>query len=220
MSDARLLVQVYAAVNACVRELDEPGLAAATRTEWTVAELLFHLLLDAQRALVTFASPADEPPDTDAVSYWHDWDPASDTGGADAHLRFVRAAVAAYSSPREVVRQWTATAAAAGRAALLAPVDDVVTTQGHRLALPDFVSTLVVEGALHHLDLTLHVPGPPVPAAALAEVRRVLDGLLRGPVPAAWDDEEHALKGTGRVPLSDADRAELGPLADRFPLLG
>ncbi len=216
---AAVLAQVYDAVTACVGDLDEEGLAAPTRTDWTVAELLFHLLLDAQRALVTFVTPADQPPDTDAVSYWLDSDPAGGDGGA-AHARFVRAAAAAYSSPRMLVAQWTETAAAAGRAARLAPLDDVVTTQGHRLALPDVVSTLVVEAAVHHLDLTAHVPGPSVPAAALAEVRRVLVGLLRGPVPSSWSDEELALKGTGRTPLSESDRVALGDLADRLPLLG
>ncbi len=216
---AALLAEVYGALTACVRDLDEEGLAASTRTDWTVAELLFHLLLDAQRALVTLATPADEPPDTDAVSYWLDWNPAAGDGGA-SHAEFVRAAAAAYSSPRVVVEHWTETAAAAARAALIAPEDDVVATQGHRLALPDFLSTLVVEGAIHHLDLTAHVPGPPVPVAALGEVRRVLDGLLRGRPPAGWDDEDYALKGTGRQPLTDADRDALGPLADRFPLLG
>jgi hypothetical protein len=217
MHPGALLSQVYDGVTAWARDLDEAQLGAPTRTEWTVAELLFHLLLDAQRALVTFATPADEPPDTDAVSYWLDWNPASGDGGA--HLRFVRAAVAAYSSPRVVVEQWSETAAAAGRAALLAPLD-VVATQGHRLALPDFLSTLVVEATVHHLDLTGHVPGPPVTPAALAEVRRVLDGLLRGRAPSGWSDRDYALKGTGRLPLTDDDRAALGALAERLPLLG
>jgi hypothetical protein len=216
---AALLSQVYDGLTACVCDLDEEGLAAPTRTDWTVAELLFHLLLDAQRALVTLATPADQPPDTDAVSYWRDWNPARGDGGA-SHAEFVRVATSAYSSPRVLVEHWTETSAAAGRAALLAPVDDVVATQGHRLALPEFLSTLVVEGAVHHLDLTAHVPGPPVPPAALSEVCRVLDRLLGGHAPAGWSDEEYALKGTGRLPLSDDDRAALGDLAGRFPLLG
>ena len=216
--EGALLDQVYAAVTACVRDLDEEGLASPTRTDWTVAELLFHLLLDAQRTLVTLATPADEPPDTDAVSYWHRWRPGTRDG--EPHVRFVRASVAAYSSPRVVVEQWTETAAAASHAARTAPAEEVVLTQGHRLSVPDFLSTLVVEGAVHLLDLTAHVPGPPVPSGALAEVRRVLTGLLRGPVPGGWSDEELALKGTGRVPLTEDERAELGPLADRFPLLG
>lgn len=212
---APLLVQVYDGLTACVRGLGEEELRGPTRTDWTVAELLLHLLLDAQRVLVSLATPADQAPDTDAVSYWHDWNPAQGDGGA--HTRFVRVAASAYSSPRVLVEHWTETAAAAGRAALAAPVDDVLETQGHRLALPDLLSTFVVEGAVHHLDLMTDVP---VPAAALTEVRRVLDGLLRGRPPADWSDEDYALKGTGRVPLTDEDRAVLGPLADRFPLLG
>ena len=212
---ARLLVQVYDGLAACMRDLDDEALSAPTRTDWTVAELVFHLLLDAQRVLVALATPADQPPDTDAVSYWHDWNPAQGDGGT--HTRFVQVAASAYSSPRVLVEHWTETAAAAGRAALAAPVDDVLETQGHRLALPDLLSTFVVEGAVHHLDLRSEVP---VPAAALAEVRRVLDGLLGGRAPADWSDEDYALKGTGRVPLTDGDRAVLGPLADRFPSLG
>jgi hypothetical protein len=43
-------------------------------------------------------------------------------------------------------------------------------------------------------------------------------GLLGAPLPASWDDATAALKGTGREPLTDADRLSLGPLAARFPL--
>jgi hypothetical protein len=35
-----------------------------------------------------------------------------------------------------------------------------------------------------------------------------------------WDELTYVLKGTGRLPLSDADRRSLGPEADRFPLFG
>jgi hypothetical protein len=83
----------------------------------------------------------------------------------------------------------------------------------------DFTATLAVEAAVHYLDLTLHLPAAPPPApAALALVRRVLDGLAGQPLPARWDDVSCALKGTGRVPLSSADRAELGALAGRLPV--
>jgi hypothetical protein len=49
-------------------------------------------------------------------------------------------------------------------------------------------------------------------------VRRVLDRLLGHPLPASWDAVSGALKGTGRVPLTSADRAALGADAERFPL--
>ncbi len=51
-------------------------------------------------------------------------------------------------------------------------------------------------------------------------VRRTLNGLLGATADAGWDDTTYALKGTGRRALSADDRARLGGLADRFPLLG
>jgi hypothetical protein len=87
------------------------------------------------------------------------------------------------------------------------------------LTVAGFAATLAVEAAVHYLDLTVALPGAPAPApAALALVRRVLDGLLGAPVPAAWDDVTAALKGTGREPLTGADRQALAALAARFPL--
>ncbi|MCW2584373.1 MAG: hypothetical protein JWQ53_3163 [Klenkia sp.] len=62
------------------------------------------------------------------------------------------------------------------------------------------------------------MPGPV--AGPVAEVRRVLVGLHGGPFPASWDDRTAALRGTGRAPLDDADRAALGAAAGRFPLVG
>ena len=54
---------------------------------------------------------------------------------------------------------------------------------------------------------------------ALAIVRLTLGGLLGTPLPAGWDGETCALKGTGRMPLDGDDRTLLGPAGDRFPLL-
>ena len=96
-----------------------------------------------------------------------------------------------------------------------------VATQGHVLRPADFAATLTVEAAVHFLDLTVALPGAPPPAPGpLALVHRVLDGLLGHPLPAAWDAVSSALKGTGRVTLTGADRAVLGADAERFPLFG
>ena len=35
-----------------------------------------------------------------------------------------------------------------------------------------------------------------------------------------WDDLTYVLKGTGRLALTETERAELGPAAHRFPLFG
>ena len=82
------------------------------------------------------------------------------------------------------------------------------------------LSTLTVEAAVHHLDLVVRLDRPGPAAAPLAEVRRVLEGLLGRSLPPGWDDATAARRGTGREPLTEADRAELGSAAEAFPLFG
>jgi hypothetical protein len=79
--------------------------------------------------------------------------------------------------------------------------------------------TLAVEAAVHHLDLEPVLPDTPGPSV-LAEVRRVLDGLLGECSPRGWDDVRYIRVGTGRLPMKADERAAIGALADRFPLFG
>jgi Mycothiol maleylpyruvate isomerase N-terminal domain len=232
------LTASYRAITEDAGRLDEDELAHWSRCAgWSRADVLFHTLLDAQRALVTFATPATAQPDVDFVSYWKPFRPGM--AGSAEHARFVRRASAAYSSNLTIVRQWTETAAAAVHSAGTLPADMRVATQGHALVVGDFMATLAVEASIHHLDL---LPGDgllPADAdltaradqpsdhelrgpssAGLAVVRRTLDGILGTPVPTDWDDATYALKGTGRVGLTPAERSRLGSLAARFPLLG
>ena len=211
---------VYRNVTTVAGGLGEADLMRPSRCAgWAVADVLYHELLDARRALRTFASPADRPPDCDDVSYWADYAP----GGTDfaqesaAHARYVRIAAAAYP-PGALAWEWSETAAAACRAGR-ACSHPAVTTQGHVLTVTDFAATLAVEAAVHYMDLTVALPDAPAPEpASLALVRRVLAGLLGAPLPASWDDVTAALKGTGRDPLAEADRQALGPSASKFPL--
>lgn len=213
-----VLAAAYGGITATVADLDGSALMLPSRcTGWTVGDLLYHQLLDARRALVTFASPSAEPPDVDEVSYWRSFTPGDEDGSA--HVRHVRIVASAYP-PGALAREWRDTAEAAARAAA-ACQHEAVTTQGHVLRTADFVSTLVFEATVHHLDLVVELPSAPRPAeAALRVVRRVLDGLLGTPTPTSWDDVTYALKGTGREPLTAEDRATLGELAERFPLTG
>jgi hypothetical protein len=214
-----LLIQLYAAEAEAVRDRSEDDYGRPTRTEWTVRELLFHQLLDAQRTLVAMASPAapEEEPDVDPVSYWWPFFPDSDWNAP--HADFVRTAASAYSSGAVLLDHFTTTTEAAGRAVSAADPASRVRTQGHVITVADLASTLVVEATTHLLDLTVDLAGAPQPpAAALAEARRVLEGLNGGALPEGWDDVEAVLKGTGRTPLSGEDRARLGE-AWR-PLLG
>jgi hypothetical protein len=191
---------------------------------WAVTDVLYHQLMDARRALVTFASPADREPDTDSVSYWRPFAPASGdaaAGRAEAAARYVRhVRIVASAYPVDsLAGAWRQTAAAAVRAAGACPYP-VVTTQGHALRTEDFIATLVFEAAVHYLDITVAFPAAePADPAALALVRQVLDGLAGSPLPADWDDAACALKGTGRLPVTAADTALLGPLAVKLPLI-
>lgn len=112
------------------------------------------------------------------------------------------------------------TCTAAVHQASQASPDLVVQTQGHQLTVANLLVTLVVEAGVHHLDLVaaLDRPGPGVPT--LGAVRHTLDGLFGGPVPLPWSDEHYARAGTGRIPLTPAERDTLGPDARRFPLFG
>lgn len=210
----------YQAVTADLEWLNEADLARPSGClGWTRADLLYHMLLDAQWALVTVATPATGTADADFVSYWAPFRPGAD--GYDAHARFVRRAAAAYRSDLVIVARWKETAAAAAHAATALPADAKVATQGHVMAAGDFLATLAVEATIHHLDLVAGdqaLAGPSGPG--LAVTRETLDGVLGEPVPAGWDDVEYALKATGRAQLTADDRARLGALAGRFPLLG
>lgn len=211
----------YRSLTRAVRTRPDSDLMRPTRCAgWSVIDVLYHVLLDGQRALVALATPEEHATDTDFITYWREF--AGGTHPAAAgHARAVRVAAAAFR-PRTVVRMWEETSEAAIRAARACAADLVLATQRHRLALPDLLATFAVEACVHTLDATVDLPdAPPAEPAPLELVRRTLDGLLGAGAPRpAWDDREYALKGTGRLALSPADRAVLAPVAGRFPLFG
>ncbi|MFI6331211.1 maleylpyruvate isomerase N-terminal domain-containing protein [Micromonospora chersina] len=218
------LAQAYDGITAVVAPLDDAGLQRPTRCRgWLVADLLFHVLCDAQRALVALASPAPGPADVDDVSYWRAFTPGGDDDASVKHAWWARRSAAAFDRPSGVVRIWSDTAPAAARAAAAADPDGHVTTQGHVLRVPDFLATLTTEAVIHHLDLVVDLPDAPLPAADPTRVAvATVDGLLSDDAvrPTGRDDRDYLLKATGRVPLTDRDRLELGEAAGWFPLLG
>lgn len=218
----QVLGEAYRGVTRMLDGLGEADFLQPTACAgWTVTDVLYHLLGDARRALAALATPADTDADADFVTYWEPWRP----GGPDAltrarAFRLAAAAVTAVTGSSVLTEAWRETAPAAVRLAALAPYP-VVATQGHALTVADFAATLAVEATIHHLDMTAWLPAAPGPApGCLSLVRRTLDGLLGATADAGWDDTAYALKGTGRRALSADDRARLGGLADRFPLLG
>jgi hypothetical protein len=217
------LGSAYGTVTELVSGLDEADFARPTGcARWSVDALLFHLMLDAQRALMALAAPGNEPADTDAISYWRAYAAEAD---ADEELeaeaaRFATDSAAAYGRPAGLVRHWSHISAAAVSAAASSDPELTVATQGLRLGTDEFLHTLVVEATLHHLDLVRHltgVPGPP--AANLGLTRATIDGLLDLPTPPDWDDRSAALWLTGREAVPPAELDRLGPAADLLPMI-
>jgi hypothetical protein len=215
------LDRAYTGVNDLTANLSRQDLLAFSRCHgWVVADVLFHLLCDAQRALVALASPAPGPPDRDFVTYWPGF--AAEARDPAPAAWWVRRFTGAFLDGTGVVALWRETAPAAVRAAGRADPDGHISTQGHVLAVPDFLATLTTEAVIHHLDMTVHLAGAPAPdPQAVALATGTLDGLLGAgtPRPDRWTAEEYLLKGTGRAPLSARDRHELGVAVERFPLL-
>lgn len=213
-----LLARTYGGVTDLLRSLDEADLLRPTRCAgWVVVDVVTHLLLDAERCLMACATPTDDPPDLDAVSYWSDWTEHADPVAAARGARFVRVQASAYRGPEGLTAHWSDTSSAAARAAAARRPDERVRTQGHVLRVADLSRTLVVEATIHHLDCLLELPDAPAPAQeALDEVAEGFSALagVRLPPSAEW-----ALKGAGRLPLDADDHAWLGAAAARFPLL-
>jgi hypothetical protein len=215
------LDRAYAAVTALTAGLDRDDLLRFTRCRgWVVADVVFHLLCDAQRALVALASPHPGPADRDFVNYWTGFAAEADDPTPGAWR--VRRSAAAFRDGTGAVTLWTETAPAAVRAAGRADPGGYITTQGHVLAVPDFLATLATEAVIHYLDMTVDLPAaPPPPIDALEIATYTMDGLIGDDAmpPADWDAPEYLLKASGRVPLTDRDRATLGDAAGWFPLL-
>jgi hypothetical protein len=219
MTDQEALSTSYRDVVAALRNIgtEEEWLPTGC-AGWTVRDLLFHLRGDAQRALVALASPAGTAPDTDSVSYWTRWRPGTDA--ARAGLRMVRIGASVYPGLRPILDSYAETAEAVVYAAVHTDPELPVRTQGRVLRANDLVRTLVVEAAIHHLDLVVALDRPLPSAGPLRVVRETLDGLLGEPLPLPWDDVTYARAGTGRAALSEQDRTALGSLAERLPLFG
>ena len=207
-----VLEEAYAGVTALLAGLSEEGLAAPSHCDgWRVRDVLVHLVLDPQRALVACATPTDDPASVDAVTYW-----AAEGGGPDdgAHAAFVRGWADALSTAG-LRRLWADTAAAAARAVAALPAQARVRTQGHVLTVGDLADTLVVEAVVHHLDAV--AGGGPLPAPGpLRAARSRLEAMAGAPVDYADADADAdvVLALAGRpVPALPGVRPVLGRAA-------
>jgi hypothetical protein len=209
----------WAALRAVVADLDDEDFAQPSGcTGWLVRDLVCHLIIDAQDVLITLATPADAEPTRDEVSYWDIADkPPSGDDPLDALT--VRLA-AAYEQPRLLKFHLDDVGAAAGRAAELADPHLRVSTRDQVLTTVDYLSAYVMEWTLHHLDLIAylaHAAEPP--AQGLARSREMLERIAGDAFPASFSDTDVLLIGTGRRSPTGAEKAELGELATKLPLI-
>jgi hypothetical protein len=177
-----------------------------------------HLIIDAQDVLITLVTPADTKPTRNAVTYWNVAE-APPAGDDPLDALIVRLA-AAYEEPWLLKFHLDELGSAAGRAAELADPELRVGTRDEVLTAGDYLGAYVLEWTLHHLDLIAHLPdaaGPP--ADGLARSREMLETIAGTPFPASLSDKDALLVGTGRRAPTDAERAELGELAAKLPIV-
>ncbi len=186
-------------------------------TGWLVRDLVCHLIIDAQDVLITLATPAETEPTRNAVTYWELVE--APTGDDPLDALTVRLA-AAYEDPRLLKFHLDDVGSAAGRAAELADPEARVGTRDQVLTVGDYLSAYVMEWTLHHLDLIARLPdvaGPPT--ESLSRSRAMLEEIAGTAFPTSFSDEDALLIGTGRRAPSDAEKAELGELAAKLPLV-
>ncbi|GAA0461238.1 maleylpyruvate isomerase N-terminal domain-containing protein [Streptomyces stramineus] len=185
---------------------------------WLVRDLVCHLIIDAQDVLITLVTPAEAEPTRDAATYW-DVAEAPPTGDDPLDALIVRLA-AAYEEPRLLKFHLDDVGSAAGRAAELADPDLRVGTRGEVLTAGDYLSAYVLEWTLHHLDLIAHLPNiPEPPAEGAARARELLEKIAGAAFPPSFSDKDALLIGTGRRAPEGAEKAGLGELAAKLPLI-
>jgi hypothetical protein len=164
------------------------------------------------------AAPPDAA-DTDSVTYWRSYDAPTDAPGIAEHAR---ATAGEYANGRSLaVALDELCRDALSRARSEDPARLVHVWWGPNLRLDELLKTRVLEVVVHGLDLTHALSRPPIASErGVAMVCSTLWALLGAEPPTRWTPLALVEKGTGRAPLDDDDRGDLGEAATRFPLLG
>ncbi|MEU7184194.1 MULTISPECIES: maleylpyruvate isomerase N-terminal domain-containing protein [Streptomyces] len=214
-----LFSRSWTALRTAVAQLPDEDFARPSGCAgWLVRDLVCHLIIDAQDVLITLVTPAETEPTRDAVTYW---DVAGTPPAGDDPLDalIVRLA-AAYEEPSLLRFHLDDVGSAAGRAAALADPGLRVGTRDVVLTAGDYLSAYVLEWTLHHLDLVAHLPDVAGPSEeALARTRDMLERIARAAFPASFSDKDALLVGTGRRAPTATEKAELGELAAKLPLV-
>ena len=191
-----------------------PGPAWDRRTRcdpWRVRDVVAHVTTVLARVPAMIASPAPARPDTTATGYYRADHRFSDTANAD-RVRTSQQRAAVRDAPA-LVRDLSVTAESVITQCRREPIGRIVATRhGDAMLLSEFLSTRVVELAVHGLDVADAAGLPPWLTTAAAEH---LQRLLFGPdwrtsvAGLGWDPVTLVRKTTGRGPLAAREDAEL-----------
>jgi uncharacterized protein (TIGR03083 family) len=213
-----------------VAGLREDDFARPTRCPgWSVAELVAHCEGILIRLVGENAQPVAGGAEIDRVGYYR-YDPGGPRQGEKPDKTFSQ--IIQERVIKEVAGRTPSQLKASLNGALegalggvgTIPVERVIKRSGHpRMTYGEFVASRNVEFGVHTMDIADAVGAPEhVHPAAGAVIVGILDGLLGEPLPAGlgWDTTMFILSGTGRREISADERQTLGPMAQRFPLLG
>jgi uncharacterized protein (TIGR03083 family) len=208
-------------VSRIVLSLAEEDFAKPTRLPaWNVKELLGHMYRDIDRTNTALSTPPPSEVTADSVSYWRSYDPVHD---APAIADRAKEVAARYETGVALAGAWNEMWRGALDGAAGTDRSRLVVTWGPHLTLDEFLKTRVLEITVHRMDMedALGQKGWGTDLA-VSIVDDILEGLLSEQPPSEleWDVVDCIETGTGRRLLSESERAVLGPLADRFPLLG
>lgn len=195
-----------AAIDATLAEVGDRGWGQPALGEWSVAELVAHLVRGVTRiAAYLDAEPGGDAPVWDRVSYWR-FDLAAAAPDVARRARAEAAEVPHAELPRRFAEGWRRSVA---RARDL-PADHLTASLRGPMRLDDYVATRVLEAVVHHMDLRAALGQPPVSTVAAARITMaVLEGLLGSPRPRNLGRARFIKAATGRIPGPD----------DRFPVL-
>ncbi|MFY1615796.1 maleylpyruvate isomerase N-terminal domain-containing protein [Micromonospora sp. WMMD736] len=209
------------AFTGALAEMPAPEWERPTRCDpWRVRDVVGHVVVVLSRVPDMVAAPAPERAGTTAAQYYR----ADGRFSDDTNDERVRTAQrrAADPDPTTLVRDLADTGRTVVEVCRDEPADRVVRTRhGDAMLLSDFLTTRLVEVALHGLDVADAVPREPwlTPAATEHLLRLLFGPQWRVAVDATGDPITLLRRATGRAPAT-ADRHALHHLGLRPLTLG